>query len=96
MAKQSFSAVCGPIVLISPLRIGGGLKKSSDGAPGWLNRLSVQLLISAQVTILPFVKSALTVWSLLGILSLSLSAPPSLPLSLSLSLPPSLCLSQNK
>ena len=60
------------------------------GEPGWLSRLSVQLLISAQVTISRFVGSspvsgsALTVRSLLGILSLSLSlfAPPSLALSL--------------
>ena len=49
------------------------------GAPGGLGRVSVRLLISAQVTISRFVGSspvlgsARTVWSLLGILSLSLS-----------------------
>ena len=58
------------------------------GAPGWLSRLSVRLLILAQVTISGFMglspasSSALTTRSLLG--SLSLSAPPLLVLSLSL------------
>ena len=50
-----------------------------SGAPGWLNWLSVQLLISAQVVISQFVGlslmsgSALRAWSLLGILCLPLS-----------------------
>ena len=49
--------------------------------PGWLSWLSVRLLISAQVVISQFMSSSpmsglvLTVWSLLGILSPSLSAP---------------------
>ena len=52
------------------------------GARGWLNQLSVQFLISAQVMISWFVSSSpalgsvLTAWSLLGILSPSLSALP--------------------
>ena len=51
------------------------------GAPGWLSQLSVRLLISVQVMISRFVElspasgSVLTVWSLLGILSLPLSLP---------------------
>ena len=49
--------------------------------PGWLSRLSGQLLISAPVMISQFVRSSptsgsvLTVWSLLGILSLSSLRP---------------------
>ena len=56
---------------------------SSKGAPGWLSRLSIQLLVWAQVMISRFVSSsptlssALTSQSLLGILSLSLSLYPS-------------------
>ena len=54
------------------------------GVPGWLIRLSFGFLISSQVMISQFMgssptpASALTVWSLLGILSqsLSLSAHP--------------------
>ena len=48
---------------------------------GWLSQLSFWLLTSAQVTISwsvsssPSLDSALTVWSLLGILSLPLSLP---------------------
>ena len=73
-------------------------KKMTRGAPGWPSQLSVQLSISAQVTIsyflgwVPKMGSALTAWSLLGILSLShsLSLPSlrahALSLSLSLSL----------
>ena len=59
--------------------------------PGRLSRLSVRLLISAQVSISQFVGSspasgsALTVWSLLGILSLSLPPTPPLPRMPSLS-----------
>ena len=55
------------------------LKSRIYGAPGWFRRLSVRLLISAQVMISQFMRSspasgsALTVWSLLGILSPSLS-----------------------
>ena len=57
-----------------------------DGVSGWLSQLSNRLLVSAQVTIShlvsssPALDSALTVGSLLGILSLwlSLSAPPTL------------------
>ena len=55
---------------------------------GWLTLLSIRLLISAQVMILRFMGlspasgSVLTVWSLLGILSPPLSAPPLLVLSL--------------
>ena len=61
------------------------------GTAGWLSRLSVRLLVSAQVMILQFVSSspvsasALTVQRLLRILSLPLSAPPLLARSLSLS-----------
>ena len=61
------------------------------GASGWLSRLGVQLLILAQVLISQFMGSSpawsptsgsvLTVWSLLGIFSLPLSASPLLPLS---------------
>ena len=62
------------------------------GAPGWLSWLSIELWISAQVMISWFVGSSpasgcsLTVWSLVGILSLllSLPLPPCLSLSLSL------------
>ena len=70
----------------------GQCERGHGGAPGWLSRLSVQLL--AQVMILRFVRpspasgSVLTAWSLLGILSLPCSLP--LPCFLSLSL------SQNK
>ena len=52
------------------------------GVPGWLRWVSIRLLISAQVTISWFVSSspmsgsALTVWSLLRILSPPLSTPP--------------------
>ena len=67
-------------------------KRGSVGAPGWLSQLSVQLLVSTQVMISWFVSSnpalgsALTVQSLLGILSLSLPLCPSpaLPLCFSL------------
>ena len=59
-----------------------GFKKIKDsGAPGWLSQLRVQLVISAQVMISrfmgssPTLGSALTVWSLLGILSFSLPLP---------------------
>ena len=62
-----------------------------QGGPGWLSRLSKQLLISAQVMNLtapdfesPVSGSTLAVQSLLGILSLS--APPQLMFSLRLSL----------
>ena len=61
------------------------------GAPGWLSRLSVRLLISAQGVMSWFVgpgpalSCVRTAGSLLGILSLSpsLSAPPLLSLSFS-------------
>ena len=52
-----------------------------QGAPGWLSRLSVRLLISAQAVISWFVSlsptsgSVLTVWGLLGILCLPLPLP---------------------
>ena len=55
--------------------------RTNRGAPGCLSRLSVQRLILAQVLISQFVSSnpktgsMLTSQSLLGILSLSLSAP---------------------
>ena len=68
------------------------VREKTSGVPGWLSRLSVWLLIPAQVMISGFVSSspasnsALTVWSLLGILPLSLSAPPLLVLSLSLTI----------
>ena len=61
-------------------------RKQKARAPGWLSRLRVQLLISAQGTISQLVRwspalgSVLTGWSLLEILCLTLS------LSLSLSL----------
>ena len=51
------------------------------GVPGWLSRLSIRLLILVQVMIswfvgsCPTLGSALTVWSLLGILCLPLSLP---------------------
>ena len=54
------------------------------GAPEWLSWLSIWLLVAAQVMVSQFVGlsptlgSVLAVWSLLGILSPSLSAPPSL------------------
>ena len=57
--------------------------KEQRGAPGWLSRLSVQLLMSAQVTI-SRVREIEPTWDL----SLPLSAPP----LLSLSLFPLLCL----
>ena len=66
-------------------------KDEWNGVPGWLHQLGVQLLVSAQVMVLRFVSSSptwgsvLTVWSLLGILSL----PVSLPL-------PALCLKINR
>ena len=56
--------------------------KGLSGVPGWLSQLSVQLLISAQVMILCFVRSspasgsAMSAQSLLGIHSLSLSLCP--------------------
>ena len=56
--------------------------KTKLGAPGWLSRLSIQLLVSAQVLISLFVglspvlSPALTAQSLLGILS----RPPPQPL----------------
>ena len=59
------------------------------GVPGWLSGLNIQLLISAQVMISWFMGlsptsgSALTAWSLLGVPSPSLSAPPSFVLTLS-------------
>ena len=73
---------------------GVGAERNSHWAPGWLSKLNVELLISAQVMISQFMSlsptsgSVLTVWSLLGILflSLSLSPPPSVSLSVSLSL----------
>ena len=54
------------------------LKMHIPGAPGWLSCLSVQLLISVQVMIPGLWDQALCwalrcMWSLLGILSLSLS-----------------------
>ena len=51
--------------------------------PGWFGPLDVQLLISAQVMILQFMSlsptsgSELTVWNLLGILSVPVSLCPS-------------------
>ena len=57
-----------------------------SGAPGWLSQLSLQLLILAQVMISQFMGSSpasgsvLMVWSLLGILCLSLSLSASLSL----------------
>ena len=62
-----------------------GLELTVCGAPGWLSRLRVQLLLSAQIVISQCVSSSpasgsvLTVQGLLGISSLSLSL--SLPLS---------------
>ena len=61
------------------------------GAPGWLRGLSVQLLVSAQITISQFLSSsptsgsALMAWILLGILSLCPSPAFAHILSLSLS-----------
>ena len=59
----------------------------ATGEAGWLSRLSLRLLTSAQVLISllvgssPTLRSMLIVGSLLGILSPSLSAPPLLTLS---------------
>ena len=39
-------------------------QNAKAGAPGWLSRLSIQLLISAQVTISRFVSLSLTWWAL--------------------------------
>ena len=64
---------------------------STLGAPGWLSHLTVQLLILAKVMISRFGRSspasgsALMAWSLLGILSVSLSLCPSPASFLSLS-----------
>ena len=57
------------------------IKYVKTGVPEWHSLLSIRLLISAQVMISWFVSSsptwgsALMAWSLLGILSLLLSAP---------------------
>ena len=56
------------------------LKNGSQRTPGWLSRLSIQLLISAQVMIPGSWDEAQRwapgwVWGLLEILSLPLSAP---------------------
>ena len=61
------------------------LFKTSLGTPGWLWRLSVQLLISAQVTIpglrdVAVCQALCWAWSLLKILCLSPSAPHTLSL----------------
>ena len=77
---------------------GVGAERNSHWAPGWLSKLNVELLISAQVMISQFMSlsptsgSVLTVWGLLGILSFSFSLSLSLspPLSLSVSLSVSL------
>ena len=67
-----------------------GRFKFRMGAPGWLSRLNIQLLISAWVMSAQFVGwslvsgSALTAQSLPGILSLPLSQPLFVSLSLSL------------
>ena len=60
------------------------------GVPGWLSRLSVRFLVSAQVMISvhgfqPCIGSVLTVQSLLGILSLLSLPPPPLTLFVSFS-----------
>ena len=87
------------------LREGRGTKRTEKtfkivhtlGVPGRYDRLNIQRLVSAQVTISWFARSspvsgsAPTVWSLLGILSLPLSAPPPIVRACTLSL--SLCLS---
>ena len=65
-------------------------KNTATGAPGWFSRLIVWLLVSAQVMISWFVSSSpesgsvLRVWSLLGVLSLSLSLCPNSACSVSL------------
>ena len=64
------------------------IKTDIHGAPRWLSRLGVQLLISAQVLIPGSGDQALrrgpcSAWNLLKILSPSPSAPPPLVLSLS-------------
>ena len=72
----------------------GHSKVEIPGAPRWLRWLKHlgldfgDVMISRFMTLSPVLGSALTAWSLLGILSL--------PLSLSLSLCPCLSLSQNK
>ena len=57
------------------------------GVPGWLSQLSIQLLVLAQnvISIMsssPKLDSPLIVWSLLGVPSFPLSAPPLLTCSL--------------
>ena len=72
-----------------PKHTKGENKTQNCEMPRWLSQLSVRLLISAQVMISGFVGltpasgSVLTMWSLLGILSPSLSALPLLKLLLS-------------
>ena len=69
--------------IFTPTFQGVAIKNRLAGAPGWLNQVSLRLLISAHVMISLFGSSSpawgsvLLVQSLLGILSLSLS--PSLP-----------------
>ena len=84
---------CGQISVTQVSVAETGMKQGL-GVPRCLSWLSVQLLVLAQVTISRFMSSrpmsgsALTVQSLLGILSHSLSTAPC---SCSPSLPPSLC-----
>lgn len=54
-------------------------RNNTPGTPGWLSRLSIPLLVSAQVMILWFVIGPTTISALPGAclgFSLSLSAPP--------------------
>ena len=68
-------------------------KKPIAGVPGWLSRLSIRLLIVAQVMgSSPTSGSALTAWTAWASLSLPLSLCP----TLSLPLPSSCSLSQNR
>ena len=69
-----------------------GFKEQLAGAPGWLSRLSESGHDLMVCGVEPRLGSALTVWSLLGILSLLLSLCPSPTHACSLSL----SLSQNK
>ena len=61
------------------------MKVKHAGAPRWLSRVSVRLLISAQVMISQLVGLGLSTESAWDSLSPSFSAPPPLALSFSLS-----------
>ena len=70
------------VVEVVGTRANQAQKSYVKGMPGWFSQLSIQLLISAQVMISPFLNSsptqgsALTIQNLLGLLSLSLPLCP--------------------